>query len=153
MNWAVLSSVFFLASFKFMFSAIPGAVADVPYMHTYIAMVSGGVVSSGFFYFLSELFIKISHKKKVQKREEMIQKGLVPKEKKKFTRVNKLVVRLKRTIGMYGIAFWAPFFLSIPIGSIITAKFYGKKLITFPLMVIGILLNAIVVVYLSYIFN
>lgn len=83
----------------------------------------------------------------------MIAKGLHPVEKKKFTKMNKFVVRLKRSIGMYGIAFWAPFFLSIPIGSIITAKFYGKKLITFPLVVLGIFMNAVVVVYLSYIFN
>jgi hypothetical protein len=153
MNWAVLSSIFFLASFKFMFSAIPGAVADLPYLHTYLAMVSGGTISAGFFYFLSELFMKISHKKRVKKHQAMIAKGLHPVEKKKFTKMNKFVVRLKRSIGMYGIAFWAPFFLSIPIGSIITAKFYGKKLITFPLVVLGIFMNAVVVVYLSYIFN
>ena len=153
MNWAVISSIFFLASFKFMFSAIPGAVADIPYIHTYFAMVAGGTISAGFFYFLSELFMKWSHQKKMRKHEELIAKGLVPIEKKKFTRMNKFVVRLKRRIGMYGIAFWAPFFLSIPIGSIITAKFYGKKMITFPLMVVGIFMNAIVVVYLSYIFN
>ena len=38
---------------------------------------------------------------------------------------------MKRSVGIIGIAFWAPFFLSIPLGSIITAKFYGDNKNTF----------------------
>ncbi len=153
MNWAILTSVFFLATFKFMFSAIPGAVADVPFLHTYLTMVAGGVFSSGIFYFLAELFMKISHNKSVKKLKELEAKGIFRTPQKIFTRINKFIFRIKLKIGIYGITFWAPFFLSIPIGSIVVAKFYGKKLITYPLMVIGIMLNGILVVSISYIFN
>ncbi len=153
MNWAVLSSVFLLATFKFMFSAVPGVVGNVPFLHTYLAMISGAIISSGLFYFMAELFMKLSHKRAVKKRLEQEKKGIPVKVKKKFTRINKLIVRIKLRIGIYGIAFWAPLFLSIPIGSAVVAKFYGKKLITFPLMVVGILVNGLLVVYLTYIFD
>ena len=46
---------------------------------------------------------------------------------KPFTKGNKFIVRLKLKLGIYGISFYAPLFLSVPIGTIITAKFYGKE--------------------------
>lgn len=153
MNWAALSSVFLLATFKFMFSAVPGVVGNVPFLYTYLAMISGGIISSGLFYFMAEIFMKMSHKRAIKKRQELERKGLPIKVKKKFTRINKLIVKIKLKIGIYGIAFWAPLFLSIPIGSAVVAKFYGKKLVTFPLMVVGILVNGLIVVYLTYIFE
>lgn len=153
MNWAVLSSIFALGMFKFMFSAIPGAVAKVPLYQTYIAMVSGAVFSSFVFYFLSKLVNSISHKIKERKRLERERKGIPEKVKRRFTPMNKFIVRLKRSIGIYGITFWAPFFLSIPIGTIVAYKFYSHKKRTYPLIVIGICLNGLAVVYLSYLFN
>ena len=82
MNWAVLSSVFALGMFKFMFSAIPGAVAKVPLYQTYIAMVSGAVFSSFIFFFLSKLVNSVTHKIKERKRIERERKGIPEKVKK-----------------------------------------------------------------------
>ena len=70
---------------------------------------------------MAELFMKLSHKRAVKKRLEQEKKGIPVKVKKKFTRINKLIVRIKLRIGIYGIAFWAPLFLSIPIGSAVVA--------------------------------
>ena len=65
---------------------------------------------------------------------EAKKKGVEYKPKKKFTKMNKLIVWIKRNIGIYGVTLLAPLFLSIPIGSIICAKFYGKRKRTFILM-------------------
>ena len=73
------------------------------------------------------------------------------KAKKKFTRFNKFIVKLKRRFGIYGIAFYAPLFLSVPLGSIVTAKFYGKEKRTFPLILIGICMNGAITTGLAYI--
>lgn len=153
MNWAVLSGVFLLATFKFMFSGIPGAVAQIPIWHTYIAMVSGGIFGSTIFFFLTKWVQIFAHNRAVKKREYRLNKGLPIKVKRRFTRTNKFIVRLKRKIGIYGISFFAPLFLSIPIGSIVANKFYGHNRMTYPLIVIGIAGNGLIIVYLSYIFN
>ena len=79
--------------------------------------------------------------------------GLEFKERKNFTRMNKFIVRIKRSLGIYGISFYVPLFLSIPIGSIIVAKFYGKFKKTFPLVILGIAMNATILTTLAYIFN
>jgi hypothetical protein len=50
-----------------------------------------------------------------------------------------------------GICFWAPFFLSVPIGSFIVAKFYGHEKNTFLLVVLGMLLNATITTFLAYV--
>ena len=59
---------------------------------------------------------------------------------------------MKRSIGIIGITFWAPFFLSIPLGSIIAAKFYGHKKQAYPLIVLGIFLNGLVTTSFAYLF-
>ena len=64
--------------------------------------------------------------------------------------MNKFIVKLKRSIGIVGISFWAPFFLSIPVGSIVTAKFYGDDKRTYPLIVIGMFINALVTTGFAY---
>lgn len=153
MQWGVLSSIFILSTFKFMFAAIPGGIAGVPFWQTYVTTVAGGITGAAIFYFGAEFFIKLNHKKLVRKRLEAEKNGIVFQEKKKFTRLNKFVVRIKWKLGLYGICFWAPFFLSVPIGSIISAKFYGKQKITFFLISLGMLMNGSVTTTLSYIFN
>lgn len=153
MNWGAVSSVFVLAMFKFMFAAVPGAVVNIPFEQTYLALCAGGIVSSGVFYFSAELFMKISRNKRNKLILEAQLKGNQLKPKRKFTRMNKFIVRIKRKLGIFGISLFAPLFLSIPIGSIITAKFYGRKLITYPLIIAGIALNGVLITLLSYMFN
>jgi ABC-type spermidine/putrescine transport system permease subunit I len=153
MNIAILTSIFFLAMVKFMFASIPGSIADIPAWQTYLAACSGGTISAAFFYFSAELFMKMSARKKLEKELLAIKNGKEIKQKKKFTYLNKMVVKLKRSVGIYGITFLAPLFLSVPIGSIISAKFYGKKKITFLLIVIGMFTNGLLTTGLAYIFR
>lgn len=96
--------------------------------------------------------MKRSIDKVEKKKQELIAKGLPVPLKKKFTRMNKFVIRMKRSIGIIGITFWAPFFLSIPLGSIIAAKFYGDNKKAYPLIVLGIFLNGIVTTGIAYLF-
>lgn len=153
MEWGVISGIFFLSFVKFMFATIPGSVADIPILHTYISTVSGGIVGAAIFYFMAEFFMIAQHNKVKRKRQLAEENGIVYKEKKKFTRMNRFVVRIKMKLGIYGICFWAPFFLSVPIGSIIAAKFYGKKKQTFLLISLGMAINGAVTTGIAYIFN
>ena len=51
--------------------------------------------------------------------------------------------------GFWLICILAPLFLSIPIGSIIVAKFYNDKKITYPLATVSIIILAFVLAYLN----
>lgn len=151
MNWAALSSVFLVATFKFMFSPFAGPHIGLHFYETYLAAFAGGCFSSAIFYFASDLFMEWTHKRKVKKEELLLDKGIVVPYKKKFTKTNRMVIKLKMRLGKYGICFWAPFFFSVPIGSIIAAKFYGKLRETYPLIVLGMAINATITTFLAYV--
>ena len=64
--------------------------------------------------------------------------------------MNKLIVKIKRTLGIYGVCLFAPLFFSIPGGTIISAKFYGKDKRTFLLILFGIVVNGAITTSLAF---
>ena len=150
MNWGILSSIFILATVKFMFAPFTGYASGLSFWETFFTSIAGGSFSATIFFFFSELIMSISHKRKIKNEERAISESKILKKKKKFTKTNRAIIRVKRTLGIYGICFWAPFFLSVPIGSIIVAKFYGKQREAFPLIIVGMFLNAFLMTSLSY---
>jgi hypothetical protein len=150
MNWAAFSSVFFVATFKFLFSPFAGIPLGLDFLTTYIAAVSGATLSSLLFYFGSELLMEISRKNKLKKENDAVKSGTPLKPKKKFTRGNKMTIKLKRSFGKIGLCFLAPSLLSIPVGTIIVAKFYGKDKDTFLWVFIGLLLSGLITTSLAY---
>ncbi len=85
-----------------------------------------------------------------ERKKKALEQGLKWVNKRKFTLTNRLIIKVKRTIGIIGISFWVPLFLSIPIGSMIVAKFYGNEKKTFPLIVVGVFVNSFVLSALVY---
>lgn len=144
------SALFFLSMVKFMFAPLGGPAADLAFLETYLVCLSGALFSTTIFYFMSEFFMLRSHQKKIAKYYKAIDRGEKPKLKKNFTKVNKAIVKLKIKIGVYGVALFAPLFLSVPVGTIITAKFFGKEKKTFPLIVIGLAMNGLIITSLAY---
>ena len=151
MNWGVIS-LFGLSTVKFSFSPFGGKIAGLTFIETYVSCCSGAILSAAIFYFLANYFIKKSIEKNAKIRQDFLDQGLPIPIKKRFTRMNKGVIRMKRSIGIIGIAFWAPFFLSIPLGSIITAKFYGHNKNTFLLIIAGVFLNGLITTGITYLF-
>lgn len=135
-----------------MFTPFSGPAFNFSFIETYIACVAGGIFGAAIFYFSAGFFMRRSHEARVRKLALLEAQGIPFKAKKKFTRMNKFVVRIKRTLGIVGTSFWAPFFLSVPIGSIIAAKFYGHKKTTFPLIILGMFINGGVTTGIAYLF-
>lgn len=150
MKLGVYLTFFLLSMVKFMFTPFAGPATKLTFTETYVVCVSGAGVCAAFFYFLSEFFIKRAHKKRVKLYLEALSKNQPFLIKKKFTKTNKIIVRTKRKLGIYGIALYAPFFLSVPIGSIVAAKFYGKDKKTFPLIVLGMMSNGLITTGFAY---
>lgn len=142
--------LFVLSTFKFMFAPFVGVPMKLSFIETYLSCVTGAVVTATVFFFLSEYFMQRARNKQKQKREEAIKKGIPLPKTKHFSFMNKMVVKVKRTLGIYGICLWAPLFLSIPGGTIVSAKFFGRDKRAFPLILVGILLNAFIITVLAY---
>lgn len=141
MNWGIIASGFGLGTFKFMFAQwmVYGVNYPVDFQmitEIFISVLAGAWVTMAACYFFSGYLMKRAKQKRQRAHALALEKGIDLKKKKNFTRINKLIVWIKRTIGIYGITLLAPLFLSIPIGGIVCAKFYGTKKITFPLMML-----------------
>lgn len=139
MDWGLITTGIILGTWKFMFAHWTVHIAFsaqnlFEVFQIFLSVTIGAWLCMSIFYFSSSYFMKRSIEKKQRKKEEAIAAGKEVPDKKQFTKVNKAVVKLKRRFGVYGITALAPLFLSIPIGSIVCAKFYGKKRTTFPLM-------------------
>jgi len=128
-----------------MFSGIPGARLGVPFFENVIACASGALLSAAFFFFLSEQVIAYQ-----ERRRNQLDKQGKNNSKKKFTRVNKWVIRIKSTFGVVGLTFFAPLFLTVPFGAILCAKFFGDNKYTFPLIAMWIGINAIILNLIWY---
>lgn len=153
MNWGAYLGFFGLAMIKFLFAPFGGPLAKLTFIETYLSCISGAIFCAIIFYFSAEFFMIRAHKKRKLLIQQAKDKGVELKHKKRFTKTNKAIVKMKR-LGIVGICFYAPFFLSVPIGSIISAKFFGKDKRTFPLIVLGIGINGLITTGLAYfIFN
>ena len=150
MNWAAYFGLFGFSMIKFLFTPFTGPGLQLNFFETYFSCVAGAFVSAAIVYFSSEFFLHRAQKKRMEAHKLAMATGIAPKQKKKFTKTNKLIVRIKHRLGIVGVAFFAPLFLSIPIGTIITAKFYGKQKKTFPMIVLGIGVNGFATTGMAY---
>lgn len=150
MYWTKLSGLFFFSIIKFMFTPFSGPPLELTFLETYLTCVAGGIFGATIFYFSANYFMHRAKHKREKLYHDHIKFGTTYIEKKKFTRLNKFVVRIKMRLGIYGTALWAPLFLSVPGGSIIAAKFYGDDKRTFPLIVFGMFLNGFLTTGAAY---
>jgi hypothetical protein len=150
MNWVGFWSIYFLAMIKFMVSSLPGPGFQMAFHHTWMASVLGATTASAIFYFGSEVVLRISQRKRAKKRAAAIAVGKEPINYYKVTRTKKIIVQIKRRFGFYGITLFAPLLFSVPIGSFVAAKFYGKQSTTFLFVLIGLALNGLLLTAIAY---
>lgn len=143
MNWTAITSIFFLSTIKFMFAPFAGAGLSLSFFETALTCFAGAAVSSAFFYFSSSLLMKRHHEKKMTKQNGQSHSASDLKKALRKRRINRYIVKLKWTFGQYGICFIAPLFLSVPIGSIICAKFYYHKSNNFFIVLLCLACNSL----------
>ena len=150
MYWSKLSGLFLLSIIKFFFTPLGGPALKLSFLETYLSCVSGGIFGAAIFYFSASYFIRRALEKRAEYHKKCLAEGIEVIEKRKFTRTNKFIVRVKMKLGIFGTAMWVPLFLSVPIGSIVTAKFYGHDRRTFPIIVFGMFFNGLVMTSIAY---
>jgi hypothetical protein len=143
MNWLYYATQFGFGTVKYLFSQW-GALAyistagdiELSFFNIFVPTYLGAVISMSIFYFSSDFLMERAQKKRELRLKLALENGVVLKQKKIFTKMNKLMVKTKQRFGIYMLTIIAPLFFSIPLGSIICAKFYGDQKQTFPLMML-----------------
>lgn len=132
---------FGMGTFKYLFAQWIMVVSyrgigwyDYGFLDVFLPTYIGAIVAMTVFYWGSEYFMNRAAAKSSTAAMLAMSKGEVYLPKKKFTRINKALVKIRQTLGIYPFTFLAPLFLSIPLGSIVCAKFFGHHKKTFPLM-------------------
>ncbi len=146
-----IMSVFLVAMVKYFYTPLYAYLTGLEFWVSVVTMIIGGITSFSFFYFISH-FIVISTKyikpavrnilpdnwiEKLDDRKE--QKALKRKNAKKFTRKNKMIIRM-RNLGMWGIILTTPVLLSLPVGAFLLLKYYSdrKGVLFFALLTIAL---------------
>jgi hypothetical protein len=141
MEIAEAISIFFLSTVKFMFAPGAAALAGFSLLQTILITSLGGMTGITVFYYFGRFIIT--------KTESMLrQRHMVPK--KVFTRRNKLIVKIKGKYGLIGLLVLTPSLLSIPIGSVVAAKFFYHYKLTYPLLLVATLVWSIILSILSH---
>ncbi len=99
---------------------MPAAVVlfDFHFLKVFAVTCSGGITGNILFTYVSAGILKWWEKFKEKK---------FSSKKKVFTRSNRRIIKIKRRFGLFGIAFFTPILLSIPLGAFIAERFYKNK--------------------------
>ncbi len=136
---------FLLGTVKFLFAASMVSASSLTPLEIALATGAGAFFSFNVFYWSAGYFMRRARRKNF----EAIQKGTY-NPKRSFSRINRIMVKTKMSkSGFWVICTLAPIFLSIPIGTIIVAKFYHGWKWTYPVVTASILTWAFFLAYLN----
>lgn len=150
MNWVGFWSIYGLATIKFMVSTLPGPRFELTFFQTWLAAFLGAATASAFFFYGSELVMLISHRQRAKNRAKALAQGKEPRNYSRVTKLKRRIITIKTKMGFYGISLFGPLLFSVPIGSYVVAKFYGKFPSAFLFVLIGLAANAFLLTFLSY---
>lgn len=135
--------LFLLSSVKFLFAPASTIALGYDLPKTIIITFCGGSFGITIFYFLGAAISNwwTKHKK-------------APKKKKKiFTTANRKIVIIKNKYGLIGLSLITPGIISIPVGSILAAKYFRHDKRTFPLLIGSLFIWCITLSSLAYFFK
>ncbi|MES2630181.1 MAG: hypothetical protein V4616_14555 [Bacteroidota bacterium] len=142
MVWKIIL-VFLTSTVKFLFAPAAAIGIGFSILQTILITSVGGVTGVVIFFYLSTGL----QQRAFLRRKKLEAEGL-KKPKKKFTRANKTIVKIKRSLGLPGIAFLTLPFISIPVCVIITAKFFRHRNDALPFLISSILIWSVALTYL-----
>ncbi len=126
---------------KFLFAALVSYRFQHTYWETIALLAIGGSIGTIGFYLLGKRVLEWFRARYVQRRAQRIAQGLPPR--RIFTRTNRLIVRIKRSYGLFGLAVMPPI-LSIPVTSLIAAKYFRHDRRTLPYLLTAVVAWSVV---------
>lgn len=101
-------------------------------IHGFMILLAGGSIGTLVFYYLGG------------KINLLLQKVIKKKQKKKFSWMNRLIVRVKSNYGLIGLSLLGPVLFSIPVGCFLAARFYADNRNTLSIMLGAVLFWSII---------
>jgi len=149
-------NVALLATVKFFYAPIYAFVLGLGFWGSLFGLLLGGLMSFLSFYFATDiLLIYVKHLKPViikvtpdstrlHYRKWKSRRTEKRQNRKRFTRRNRIFVRIRVKWGMWGIILGTPVALSIPFGAFLLRKYYGHIKIALPLALSAIIIEGFV---------
>jgi len=155
--------LFLLASLKYVLTVPYVMLIDIEYKYALPTIIIGGIGGFLFFYFLSKKVLGIFRKLiplvcrfisgRVNSRfGKVCISWIRPRQKPVFTLRNRMIVRVKKSYGLWGIVIATPVLLSIPVGAFIASHYYAKdkRVIGYMILSItgwGVILSSVLLLF------
>ncbi|MBC8319209.1 MAG: hypothetical protein H8E34_00635 [Bacteroidetes bacterium] len=151
-------NVLFISTVKYFYTPFYAYMIGLDFWGTLVTMIVGGILGFCIYYYLSNIVIVSSrHLKPLLKTiiPSFIQyhynrfkhkRKLKRLTKKKFTRRNRILVKISRTYGMYTIIILTPILISLVLGAFLLRKYYGDRHEAIPLMILSIAVEGAILV-------
>jgi hypothetical protein len=141
-------SLFITSGIKFIFGPTVAIASGFKAWESILITTAGGISGVLFFYFTSKWTLKKLFYFRNKRRLKKIKSGnWIPP--KKFTFLNKLIVRVKNRFGLTGLAIITPPLLSIPLGTILAVRYYSKNHNPLKSLIYSVIIWSIALTYLS----
>lgn len=127
-KWAAL---FLLSTVKLFFAPAAAVAAGLRFWQAWLVTATGGMSGVVVFYYFGHAVFSFVDRIRLRRT------GSAPPIRKSFTRRNRWVVAIKGKFGIIGLAAVTPTILSIPIGSVIAARFYYNNSRTLPYLLVS----------------
>jgi len=141
--------VFLLATVKYFLTFPYAMLIGLDFLETLLAVTIGGLTGFYFFYYLSGYligFYKQHHETFLHALKYYVKIDLLhliqkaPEEKTiKVNRKIRMIVKLRKKYGFWGIIIMTPVLLSLPVGAFLLKKYYSRKRYVVPYMMLSIL--------------
>lgn len=143
---AKVAGLFLLSTVKLFFA--PGACIAAGYeiKQTILITSSGGIFGILFFYYLGVWAMK---KLDVYRNRIFLSRKHLMPQRRIFSRRNRFIIKIKGNFGLLGLALLTPAIISIPIGSVVAARFYKENKLTLPVLVISTLIWSVALTFFS----
>lgn len=129
---------------KMLVAAGFGAGFDFTFLENFLFTSLGGCLGVFVFYNLSERLTELARLRWLRERAKALAAGAGP-PRPIFTRRNRRIIRIKHVSGYRGVALLTPLVLTIPVGSILAARFFHHDRRTIPALLVSVILQAMCV--------
>ena len=134
-----------------MFTPMAGPLAGLSFIETFISCLVGGLASVSIFYFLGSYITAVHQRYTASRIQRALKKDRTVKLKKRFTRTNRNIIRLKQKLNFFMACWLIPLFFSLPLGTLVIAKFFRHKKSTFSFVLLGVIINCSIITSGTYI--
>jgi hypothetical protein len=140
--------IFLTSGLKFLLGPTQAVAMGFKAWESILITSGGGITGVIVFYFSSKWIIKKLFNYKKKKREFKIKEGNW-NPPKKFTYMNKLIIKVKNRFGLTGLAIITPGILSIPFGTLLAVRYFSKNENTLKTLIFSVIGWSVFLTYLS----